>query len=195
MEALNMDESITVVVTHTVKPGCEAAFQQWLQRIAAEAEGADGYQGHIAFPPSTSEPDTFNFAFRYASLKQLNTFWSSEAYKRLRGELDDLVSEPSRFEQQMGIEQWFVQPGGGGAQPPKYKMVAVVFLALFPLVSIIPPALTPLLDGALPAWVVRPAVNIFVIIIMTYIAMPLLTRALGRWLKPSDAGSSGGEGP
>ncbi|MBT3269618.1 hypothetical protein HN371_20905 [Candidatus Poribacteria bacterium] len=179
-----MNDSVTIVVAHTVKPGREADFQQWRHKIAIETERSDGYQGYIAFPPSTAEPGAFNIAFRYASLKQLNTFWNSDGYQRLRGELDDLVSEPSRFQQQTGIEHWFVQPGAGG-QPPKYKMVVVVFLVLFPLVSFIPPALQPLLGHLLPDWAVFPVVNLLVILIMTYIAMPLVTRALGRWLKPT----------
>lgn len=166
-----------------IKPGCEARFDQWLSDIATDAQGFDGYQGYLAFPPSEEEANVFHVAFRFASLRLLDAFWSSHEYTQRRAHLDDLVSEPSSFRQETGIEQWFVPPTHSHG-PPKHKMAVVIFLALLPLVMFIAPNLGVLLSRFLPSWIVFVVSNVIITVLMLYLAIPIVSRIFRPWLMP-----------
>jgi antibiotic biosynthesis monooxygenase (ABM) superfamily enzyme len=87
-------------------------------------------------------------------------------------------------QQLSGVEPWFALPGPGTfVPPPRWKMAIVSWLVAFPLIQALNASLGLWL-APLPA-LVRVAVSgLAMIVIMTYVAMPLLTRALARWLYP-----------
>ena len=67
--------------------------------------------------------------------------------------------------------------------PPRHKQALLTFLGLLAPVYFIPPALAARLPGR-PFAVVALAVA-SIVILMTYLIMPRLTRALARWIYPS----------
>jgi len=179
----NASDSITVHVTHMVKPECKEGFLKWGQRINETARKFEGFEGGMVFPPGETQQG-HHAVFRFSSIAMLHEFWDSEEYQQHRKELDELVSEPSVFRYENGLEHWFVPPNETTASPPStHKMAVVVFLSILPLIWILP----PLMHGALsmlPGWASQIITTAFMVIIMSYVAMPLMTRILSFWLFP-----------
>ena len=68
-------------------------------------------------------------------------------------------------------------------EPPKYKTSVVVWLAIYPLVTLVQLLLGPWLSQ-FPLPVATLILTLLLVPLMTYVMMPLLERLLGRWLKP-----------
>ncbi len=187
--AVNMtqlNQSISILVTHVVRRGCEDQFTDWSRGIADAAHQFDGFEGSVLFPPSDTEPLRYHLVFSFSSMDRLQAFWKSEEYADWRRRLEPLVSEPSAYHYQNGLEHWF----GGTTnnergQPSTFKMAVIVFIAILPLTWVIPPLIHPVFQS-LPVWIEKTLTTIIIVGIMSYAAMPLLTRTLSRWLFPEE---------
>ncbi|MCH9649970.1 MAG: hypothetical protein K0U98_17165 [Deltaproteobacteria bacterium] len=134
--------------------------------------------------PQENSANERHIAFRFDSLGELEEFWSSSDSKEWRAQLDELVSQPSRYHQEIGIEHWFTMPDGA-APPSRHRMMVVVFLAILPLVTFIPARLTPWLATFMPAWLAGIVTTAVLVVLMTYLAVPLVGRLLRPWLNPA----------
>ena len=98
--------------------------------------------------------------------------------------LGELTEGDPRIEELSGLEGWFTLPEHPGlAKPPKYKMALATFLGVFPVAM----GLNLTLGPAIRPWhfVLSSAIfNACVVILLTWVVMPLVTRALHRWLFP-----------
>jgi antibiotic biosynthesis monooxygenase (ABM) superfamily enzyme len=94
-----------------------------------------------------------------------------------------------------GLETWFTLPGRSGTPPPPpYKMALLTWATIFPLITVVVIVLEPLLEGL--ALVPRLALTTAVTVpIMTWLAMPRVTRLLHRWLYPHTPGRPHNPGP
>lgn len=179
-----LNEPITIHVTHVVRRGCEDRFVDWTRGIADAAHQFDGFEGSMLFPPSYTEPLCYHLVFRFSSMNCLQAFWESEEYADWRRRLEQLVSEPSAYRYQNGLEHWFRgTTNNERGQPPTFKMAALVLIAILPLTWVIPP-LAHLVFQSLPAWIERTLTTIIIVGIMCYAAMPLLARLFTGWLFP-----------
>ena len=80
-----------------------------------------------------------------------------------------------------GLETWFTRPSRPGEPaPPRYKMVAVTWLAVYPLITLILVLFGPLLS-LLPMLVLTAVM----VTLMTYVIMPRMTRLFSSWLYPA----------
>lgn len=66
-------------------------------------------------------------------------------------------------------------------QPPKWKMAIVGFMAIYPLVLLVPPLVAPLLPPE-PRWLQILIQMIFITPMMTWVALPLATTIFRRFL-------------
>ena len=89
-------------------------------------------------------------------------------------------TRPARGALEALATKWFTPPAGC-PQPPRYKMVLVTLLAVYPLISLVQLALVPLLGGW-PLALRTLATSALLVCLMTYAAMPLATRLFARWL-------------
>jgi antibiotic biosynthesis monooxygenase (ABM) superfamily enzyme len=94
------------------------------------------------------------------------------------------VIGPMRTQFLTGLETWFTLPGRPGIPPPaRYKMALLTWVTIFPLITLVVVVLGPLLEGL--ALVPRLAITTAVTVpIMTWLAMPRVTRLLRGWLYP-----------
>ena len=75
--------------------------------------------------------------------------------------------------------------------PPRYKMLIVTWLAVFPLLTAFNYALQPVFQG-MPIWLRVLIGTTLVVPLMTYVVMPRMTRLFKAWLYPvwSEGGPS-----
>jgi antibiotic biosynthesis monooxygenase (ABM) superfamily enzyme len=84
-----------------------------------------------------------------------------------------------------GLETWFTLPNRPGLPaPPRYKMLVVSGITIFVLINLINLLLMPLI-GPLPALLRTFVVTVVMVAIMTYVAMPRMTKLFRGWLYPT----------
>jgi uncharacterized protein len=179
-----MNEPVTVVVRRRVKPGSGPAYENWLGRLTSDAKTLGGYLGAEFHRPAPGSADYVS-VFRFASLADLSAFENSAMRQKYLAEVAPLVEADAVWEKMTGLEFWFAPPQGTKvAQPSPHRMALLLIAVVFALVMAINLALGPLMSG----WplALRLLVTVALqVVLMTYVIMPRLTRALAKWIYPS----------
>lgn len=173
---------VTISIARQIKPHMEAQAEAWLKEVAIAAAAFEGFMGiETIANPAKHELVTI---FRFANY-DLMTRWRDSEVRRewlKRGEAFTVTS--SDLQIVTGLEYWFKLPDSAAMHPPpRYKMMLVTWLALSPLSLLV----TPIVSDGL-AWLpLVPrvlTVTAIMIVMMTYGAMPFMTRLLAWWLYP-----------
>lgn len=178
------DPPVTAVASRRVKPGCEREFEEWAQGIFAAANKFPGYLGSEVFRPSGPEDDEYRIVFRFDHESNLRTWETSEERRRWLKKVRPLLKEEGKVSVLTGLEAWFTLPAKPAEPPPpRYKMAVVTWLAVFPLITTIFLALGSVLNG-LPLLLRSLVLTVIMVILMTYVVMPRMTRLFSFWLYP-----------
>lgn len=173
---------VTVVVSRQIRPGCETAFEDWLAGVTRVAARFPGHLGVTVLRPPARVPREYVLIFRfdrYENLRRWNE--STERADWLERVRPFTLADP-RVEVLTGLEHWFTLPDlPAAAPPPRHKMALLTWIAIFPLVLVIGGALEAPLAGAPRAFRTLLMTGLLVLL-MTYIVMPRLTRLCARWL-------------
>jgi len=179
-----LSEPVTVVVRRRVKRGCEAAYEAWLGRLTAAAGALPGYLG-AEFHRPTAPGQDYVSVFRFDSVDHLEAFETSDLRARFLAEVAPLVEADAVWQRMTGLELWFDPPKGTVvAQPSPHRMALVLIAVVFVLVLALNLTIGPLIAGwPLP---LRLLLTVTLqVVLMTYVIMPRLTRALARWIYPA----------
>jgi antibiotic biosynthesis monooxygenase (ABM) superfamily enzyme len=121
---------------------------------------------------------------RFASQSHLDAWQGSEILRWWAERARDRALASPDVDRVNGLEAWFTLPDRAGARPrPKWKTAVLSAIAIYPIISVMPAALGPLVS-ALPGWLARLAVVAVMTPLMTWGVMPLLTRLFRPWLYP-----------
>jgi len=175
---------VTATVTRQVKPGHEAAYEEFLAGINGAARAFPGYLGEEVFRPASGAGGEYRMVYRFDSPAHLRAWLDSAERAAWLSRAEPHVAGPLRAQYLTGLEGWFTLPAQPGAPPPAtYKMAIVTWTAIFPLITLVVVVSAPLM-GTLPL-VPRLAVTTLVTVsLMTWVVMPRMTRLLRRWLYP-----------
>lgn len=175
---------VTVCVSVKVKQGRERGFETWVEGVGRAASQFAGHQGlNILRPPGSTAPD-YVYIFRFDTYAHLKVWEDSKVRRDWVERLAALTEGEAKKQVITGLEYWFTLPNAPATPPPPcYKMVIVTLLAIYPLSTVLPPVLSPFL-GFLPMLVRGLIISALLVLLMTYIVMPLLTRLFARWLFP-----------
>lgn len=66
--------------------------------------------------------------------------------------------------------------------PPRWKMAIITWIAIYPIITILLLIIGPIILGHLPIPIVTLILSVTLVLLMTFIVMPLLTRAFRPWL-------------
>lgn len=137
--------------------------------------------------PSGPEDEEYRIVFRFDHASNLKRWEGSEERQRRLREVQPLVRE-EKVRVLTGLETWFTLPSKPGEPaPPRYKMAAVTWLAVFPLITAIFFLFEPLLNQ-LPMALRTLVPTVVMVTLMTYVIMPRLTRLFSFWLYPDRDG-------
>lgn len=189
------DESVTYVINHNVHPHRREDFEEWMSGIAADVERFHGHQGTTVLRPDSGSTE-YVIVVRFATYGDLRRWERSPERADWLVKLSPLVSDESVYTIETGLETWFQLPGHQVVvPPPKYKMAMLVTLAIYPLLLIVIPTLGALLGDfpylaapmtVGPEFFTRTLANVLVLVpLMTWFAMPQLTKLFRRWLYPT----------
>ncbi len=183
-----VQEPVTVVVTRRVRPGHDADYEQWLRRINHEAIAFTGYLGTEVHPPA---PDAvvreYTNVFRFDSVAHLKAFEHSEVRQRYLSEVVNYVEADATWHETAGFEFWFTPPKGTVvAKPSRFRMACITIVVLYVMIMTVGQALG-FYFGFVPLALRTLLILTVQVLLMTYIVMPRVTRALARWIYPGRA--------
>jgi antibiotic biosynthesis monooxygenase (ABM) superfamily enzyme len=174
---------VTTTVTRRVKPGHEAAYEQFLEGIIDAASRFPGHLGADVFRPARPGGE-YRTVYRFDCTAHLRGWLDSDEHAAWLERAEAHAAGPIRRQFLTGLESWFTLPADPGAPPPApYKMALVTWALIFPLITAIVYFLGPTL-ARIPL-VPRLAITTGIAVpVMTWILMPRVTRLLRHWLYP-----------
>ena len=179
-----MNEPIHVAVVRTVKPGCEADFEQALHGFVRRSLTLPGQTGvHIIRPAPGSGSREYGIIRGFANREAVTAFRTSPEYLDWNQFALGLTEGSGRVQELCGLESWFTLPGQSLRPFPQWKMALVTFVAVDVVTTLLFWAVGPVIQSW-PFLLRNSAFNVLVVACLTWIAMPLLTRALQGWLQP-----------
>jgi antibiotic biosynthesis monooxygenase (ABM) superfamily enzyme len=179
---MEADGPITVSITRTVKPGREAEFERALHEFVQRSLNLLGQQGvHIMRPGPGCESRDYGIVRKFANRDALSKFRTSAEYFEWNQIAMELTEGSGRTEELSGLESWFTLPDANLRPLPKWKMAVATFCGVFPVATILSLALGPIIQP-LPFLVSGALFNACIVILLTWIVMPAVTRILHSWL-------------
>lgn len=173
---------VHILITRHVRPGCEAAFQQALREFFQASYGHDGVLGaSMILPPPGSGSREFGILRTFAGPRERDGFYESPMFKAWAEKVAPLTEEGWTYRELTGMEAWFRSPQ---APPARWKMALLTWLAVWPATVAVRAVLQPVIGGALPGLLFAGVVAAGVVVVLTWVAMPLVVRAARRWLQP-----------
>jgi len=177
---------VSAVISSRVKPGQEAAFRAWEQRIATAQAKSPGFQGYRFEPPIPGVQDDWLAILRFDTEPNLQAWLDSPEREKLLGEAAPFLEEFHARVVRTGFEQWFPS-AADGASAPAWKMNMLVLLLLYPIVFLFGIWVqTPLLMGkaGLPFWLALFIGNVVSVLLLNWL-VPWTSGGFGWWLVPA----------
>ena len=181
---------VTFAIARRAKSGKTEEFERWLDDIIHEAMKFKGHMGvNIIRPLDMSNPE-YVIILRFDNFKNLENWEKSEIRKKWIEKGKDLIEGKAKMEKQTGLEFWFTPASARAStaveqqqqqQPPRYKMAIVVTGIIFVLVSTLLPRVEQAMVG-LPVFLSTFVGVAIMVLLMTYVIMPPVTRLLRPWL-------------
>lgn len=181
-----MAEPITVSITRTVSPDRAKEVAAWARAGQDLLSASPGYLGSGWIRPDPESPE-WHMLYRFADAESLAVWEKSPEREWWVASALGMVSH-SPEERRTGIEGWFDEPATVQVMPskpfapPRWKQMVSIFIVFYPLSLLTNWAIS----GFTHDWVLPLRVLLLVVIvspIMTYFALPLVTRALRPWLQ------------
>jgi antibiotic biosynthesis monooxygenase (ABM) superfamily enzyme len=170
---------LTVVVTWPVRKGREKEFEAWRHEIAAAALKFPGHMGVNVIRPSGTERE-YVVIFRFDTYEHLRAWQESDIRRELLKKAEPFRETPPSYRLESGLEYWF-SPLGASTSPPRWKMALVTVAGVWPASMLVSWLLTPLIRG-LPSALRGLLTSVGIVILLTWVIMPLLVKILKRWL-------------
>lgn len=171
---------IHIAITRRVRLGCETEFQQALREFFQTSFAHGGVLGAtMIVPPPGADSREFGILRTFANEQERDAFYASPLFQAWEKKCEPLTESNTWTHRPLhGLEAWFRSPHN---PPPKWKMAVATFLGVFPVVLMLNLTLGP----AIRAWhflLASALFNACVVILLTWLVMPFVTRVLHGWL-------------
>lgn len=176
---------LTVIVTWRVRQGCEGEFEAWRREISAAALSFPGHMGVNVILPR-KEVREYVVIFRFDTYEHLRAWQESDIRRELLKRAEPFRESEPTYHLESGLEYWFA-PSGVPASPPRWKMALVTVLGVWPVSMLIPGLLAPLI-GKHPLALQALFIAVGIVILLTWVVMPVLVRVLNPWLQHRSQG-------
>jgi uncharacterized protein len=175
---------VTMVMVTDIKPGKEAAYRAWADRIQKLQATFPGYVGSFVQPPQHSETG-WTTVLRFDSTAHLDAWLKSDARAAMVKESGDLVEGFHAQRIDTSFPGWVANDPATGKPPNMWKTAGLVLLTLFPVIMLELRFLNPQLA------MLNPAVRTFIgnaisVAVTTWPLMPLAIWIFSAWLFPEN---------
>lgn len=178
---------VTRIARRRARPGREAEYEATLREMLAAMRAHKGFLGGDMIPPETPGGE-YQLVVRFASEAELQQWDMSAARGAILERQRELAEGEPEFRYLSGLEAWFepaVVPAS--VHPPRVRMAVVTWMGIFPTVSFFLWAVLPWLQP-LPFLPRTAVLTALIVVTMTWVVMPRLTRLMRPWLAPASKG-------
>jgi antibiotic biosynthesis monooxygenase (ABM) superfamily enzyme len=180
----SVKHGVTMVMVTDIKPGREADYRAWADRIQKVQATYPGYIGSFVQPPQHNETG-WTTVLRFDSAAHLEGWLKSEARAALIKESKDLVTDFHAQRVDTSFPGWVPSDPATGEQPNRWKIAALILLTLFPVIMLQIKYLNPLLGDMNPA--LRTFIgNIISVALTTWPLIPIAIIGFYPWLFPQN---------
>lgn len=178
-----MEKPIHVAIRRRVKPEREAEFKQLLRRFIQASFDHEGVLGAgMLVPPADAAVREYGILRTFATEAARDKFYNSDLVKAWMEQCRPLTEGEPRYSQLTGLEAWFRDPNS--VPPPRWKMALLTFIAVWPVSILVPDCLQPLIGQKVSNIIFAGAVAVGIVLILTWVAMPILAWLAAPWLRP-----------
>lgn len=180
-----LEQGATVVVTHHLREGKQAEYDQWLIEIGGVSKSAEGLLDWQVIKPIAGLTSTYTVILRFATPDYLHSWMNSPERARLIDKVRPLLMKDDAFFIRSGLDFWFTPEGAKARLPVRWKQFLLTWSAIYPLSLLASLSLTPLLlDLGLPQnrYLHAFFTSGVVVALMVYLVMPRYTRLVQHWL-------------
>lgn len=172
------DPAVNILITRSVRPGREAAFEEAVGAWIPIAMRFPGHRGVVMLRPG---PGSLGYAtlLRFRSGADWERFRAWPDYQAFVESLRPMLAAEPSTQPLHGMESWFIPTDGGG--PARWKMAALTWIGVTAAVWVMSNAVRLALPDW-PGWAKFLLVNTLVVAALTWMVMPLITRAARPWL-------------
>jgi uncharacterized protein len=175
---------VTVYISRHVRIGDEPAYEAALAQTIDAAKSFQGFRDAVVLKPSHPIDREYRVILHFDHCQDLRRWEQSKIRCRWLQQLDQYSVEPPTVQTLTGLETWFTLPIQGTIlPPPRYKMLLLTWLAVFPVGTL----LNLLISNLFPGIPMTARSFLFTLILgwlMTYLIMPRLTVLFAKWLYP-----------
>ena len=170
---------VTVVVTWHVRRGYEQEFDTWFRDVSAAALKFPGHLGLNVVHHDARESE-YVIVFRFDTDEHLKAWMNSDVRRDFLKRAEQFREEQPTYHVERGLEYWFET--NDSKAPSRWKMALVTVLGVWPVSMLVPRLLNPVIGGHSPALQAL-FVAMGIVILLTWVVMPVLVRILRPWLK------------
>ena len=179
------DTRLTVVVARRIRAGKEAEYERAMVEFINWSLAQAGHEGLHVLRPGPGERD-YTVISRFRDEPARRAFTSSAEYASWMARLAALTEGAPRIQELSGLEGFVSLPGHELRRPPSWKLASATFIGVLPTSIAVGLCLGPL-TKTWPFLLSSAAFAAAMVTILTWIVMPLVTRALHGWLFPERA--------
>lgn len=170
---------VHMAITRRVRPGCEAEFQDALRDFLHDSFVHGGVHGASMIVPSPgSDGREFGILRTFANQAERDAFYASPMFQAWNEHAKILTEGVPQYREIHGLEAWFRSPG---RPPPRWKMAVATVIGVYPTSLVLSWTLGTLIPGWPPA-ISSLVMAVAMVTVLTWGAMPLVTRLLRKWL-------------
>jgi uncharacterized protein len=177
-ESINPDRDDLPVIVYTarqVRNGDETDYEAILAQAIDAVKNFPGFRDAVVLKPAHPLDREYRIILHFEHCQDLRRWERSPVRHHLLRQLDRYSIAPPTVQILTGLETWFTVPRSSKiSPPPRYKMLFLTWLAVFPVGTIMNLTLSRLLPGAS----ITVQSLLFTLILgwrMTYLIMPRLT--------------------
>jgi antibiotic biosynthesis monooxygenase (ABM) superfamily enzyme len=180
-----MNKPIHIAVTRRVKAGREAEFQSALKEFFQTSFAHTGVHGaSMLVPVPGSASPEFGILRTFANERERDDFYSSPMFQAWEEKIKSLVQGEPVYRELNGLEAFFRSPH---IPPPRWKMAVLTWLGVWPVSIAVPALLHPITRSRVPPLLFAGAVAAGIVLVLTWIVMPVLVKLTHRWLQPQQS--------
>lgn len=181
--------NVMVSITRQTTPRHDAQFERFLEGITAimaHSSGDPGISMFCSIPPGDQE---YQVIFQFDHLSQVRCWEASPDRQGWQVFRDERGLEEPHMQVLIGSDGWFTVPSPPGELlPPRYKMVLLTWLAVFPLLTVLSLLFGPVLM-LLPLVLRLLVLTAVTVPLLAYLVLPGMMRVFARWLYPPSSRS------
>lgn len=177
--------SVAVSVTSNVKPGSEAEYRQWLQKIQSTQSQFPGYEGSYV-QPAAGTTNTWMTLLRFATPESLENWLGSDQRRELMNEAKTFIQTENVRRMTSSFPGWVPVDPATQEEVANWKIAMLIVLGVLPLglleTRFVTPNIPPM-NAALQALIV----NLINVSIITWVTMPICKKVFWKWMLPEKA--------